>query len=110
MFIGDRRTRQLVMQYATKGLHYEQVLDMNHLVSGHASTLVGLLEFLESANSSHQKLYQCPLVWRKLIQSLASSYPVCALLPPDDASKNLIKTMIERDIKDSPNVSIQHYY
>ena len=93
------------MQYATKGLHYDQVLEMNHLASSHASSLVGLLEFFQSANSSNRKLYQCPLVWRKLIQSLASSSPVSALLPPDDGSEKLMKIMMERDIKDSPNVS-----
>lgn len=93
------------MQYATKGLHYEQVIEMNHLASVHAVCLVALFEFFESAKSSHQKLYQCPHVWRKFVQSLASSSPVCALLPPDDASKNLIKIMTERDIKDCPDVS-----
>ena len=93
------------MQYATKGLHCDQVLEMNHLVSSHASSLLGLLEFLESANSSNHKLYQCPFVWRKLIQSLASSSSVSALLPPDDDSKKLMQIMMERDIKDSPNVS-----
>lgn len=93
------------MQYATKGLHYEQVIEMNHLVNSHAICLVRLFEFFESANSTHQKLYQCPHVWRKFVQSLASSSPVCALLPPQGASKNLIEMMIERDIKDSPDVS-----
>ena len=110
MFIADRRTRQLVMWYATKGLHYDQVLEMNHLISSHAPSLVGLLEFLESANRSDHKLYQCPLVWRKLIHSLASSSPVCSLLPPDDESNKLMKIMIERDITDSPNVSSSSYY
>ena len=95
------------MQYATKGLHYEQVVEMNHLASIHVLCLVGLFEFFESAKSSHQKLYQCPLVWRKFVQSLASSSPVCALLPPGDASKKLIKIMIEHDIKDCPDVSSQ---
>ena len=91
VFIRDRRTRQLVMQYATKGLQYEQAIEMNHLVSVHAQCSVGLFEYFESVKSSHQMLYQCPPVWRKFVQSLASSSPVCALLPSDDASKNLIK-------------------
>ena len=94
------------MQYASKGLNFEQVIEMNHLVSAHAVCLVELFGFFESAKSTQQhKSYQCPLVWRKFIQSLASSSPVCALLPPDDASKKLIKIMIERDIKDCPEVS-----
>lgn len=92
------------MQFATKGLHYDQLLEMNCLISSHASSLVGLLGFLESANSKGHKLHQCPLYWRKLLQSLASSSPVCALLPPDDKSLKLIKIMMERDIKDSPEV------
>ena len=94
------------MQYATKGLHQESILEMNYLANDHATSLVELLEFLESTQPSPQnQLYQCPPAWRKFIQSLASSSPVCVLLSPDNSSLNLIKVMMERDIKDSPEVS-----
>ena len=35
VFISDHRMREVVMQYAIKGLHYEQLVEMNHLCNVH---------------------------------------------------------------------------
>ena len=77
---------------------------LRELACEHAACLVKLFEFLAEC-SQGQPVTQCPPAWRKLIQGLASSSPVCALLPPDDTCINLVKQMKEGDITKDPNVN-----
>ena len=105
MFIDDWRTRQLVTQYATKGLHQDDMLQLRELACEHAACLVTLFDFLVECSPQDHPVIQCPLSWRKMIQGLASSSPVCALLPPDDACISLVEQMKEGDITKDPNVN-----
>ena len=105
VFISDRRTRQLVAQYATKGLHCDDMLQLRELAREHAPCLVKLFEFLSECSPQNNPVIQCPAPWRKLIQGLASSSPVCALLPPNDSSISIAKQMKESDITMDPDVN-----
>lgn len=106
MFISDRKTRQLVTQYATKGLYQDDVLQLRELACEHVACLVKLFDFLVECSPQDHAVIQCPQPWRKMIQGLASSSPVCALLPPDDTCIGLVKQMKEGDITKDPNVSV----
>lgn len=81
------------------------MLQLRELACEHAACLVKLFEFLAECSPQDHPAIQCPLAWRKLIQGLASSSPVCALLPPDDTCINLVKQMKEGDITKDPNVN-----
>ncbi len=106
VFISDRKTRQLVTQYATKGLYQDDVLQLRELACEHVACLVKLFDFLVECSPQDHAVIQCPQPWRKMIQGLASSSPVCALLPPDDTCIGLVKQMKEGDITKDPNVSV----
>ena len=65
----------------------------------HAPFLTALLRHIDIASGN---FHNCPLQWKKLLQSISSSSPVCALFPP--SSLNLIQEICEKDIKSQPDV------
>lgn len=81
------------------------MLLLKELACEHAACLVNLFEFLVECSPQDHPVIQCPPAWRKFVQGLASSSPVCALLPPDDICVNLVKQMKEGDITKDPNVN-----
>ena len=73
--------------------------EMMREMSLHAPFLTNLIRTVDK-ETTH--FHCCPPKWKKFIQSLSSSSPVCALIPP--SSLDLIQEMCEKDIASNPDV------
>lgn len=97
VFIPDKRTRDLTQRFCAKGLSSDEFLTLYELIRKHASSLSALLDLANDANASNE-VFTCPPIWSPLLQALARTSPVCALIHPNDALISLLNTMDNKDI------------
>lgn len=99
ILIENKRTRQLLATYAKRGMSTIEMEEMMREINLHAPFLTDLLRMVDKESNT---FHCCPPKWKKFMQSLSSSSPVCALIPP--SSLDLIQEMCEKDITSQPDV------
>ncbi|KAK3592968.1 hypothetical protein CHS0354_023190 [Potamilus streckersoni] len=76
VFINNQKTRLLLEKYALKGIDLSEFQELQHGLCQHQPTLSGLFDvFFEDGIT-----IQCPEIFRGLLHSLSSNYPVCGLI------------------------------
>ena len=87
VFIPHKITRNLLRQFAEKGLTESDFERLKSLVAIHAQSLIKTIE--HTSTLSEKGYVRCAPEWCKLIRALAASSPVCGLLHPSEKTQNL---------------------
>lgn len=105
ILINNPKTRQLLKTYAKTGLFSAEMVKLQELTKLYAPFLVNLIEHMDKESDPAYHLHQCHPKMKKLLQCIASTSPVCALVPPTKTALNLVQKICNTDITTNPNVS-----
>ena len=81
VFINNKATIDKLQQYARNGFaDHEDFLSMVTHLEQHQPCLIPLMQFFEDEGYSHK----CPQPFQRLIQAIATNYPVCGLVHQEE--------------------------
>ena len=80
VFINHKRTRDLLRAFTQRNVTRGEATELKELIGKHAPSLTKLLTHL--IPDDELETVTCPLLWKKFVQCLAASSPVCALVHP----------------------------
>ena len=75
---------------------------MMKLIDHNAPFLRPLIEEIDEEITS--KMHHCSKKWIRFIESISSTSPVCALIPPTDEALKVVEELCERDLTSEPEV------
>ncbi len=104
IFISDRKTRQQLSKFAKQGLSSVEMIQLKLLIHDNAPYIEPLMNCNNEESAS--TACTCPKKWMKFVNTISSSSPVCAFIPPTTEALVLIKDLLacEEKIKYNPEV------